>query len=133
MAAPSSPHTARSYPGLFALCIFLWTLALPAAGFTIWFFVRGLALYGSLALLTAGLMAASGTGLYLLRRWGVVLFGLLAAAGSVNHLSRILFQYSHLSASDLAGVLGALVSILAAIALPILFFYLVLILWKQTR
>jgi hypothetical protein len=115
------------------LCILLWIFALAAAGFAIWFFIRGLALYGGLTLLIAGLLAASGIGLYLLRRWGVVLFGLLAGAGSINHLSRILFQYSNLSANDLVGVLGALISILAAIALPVLFIYLVLVLWKQTH
>ena len=72
-------------------------------------------------------------GIYRLKRWGVILFGILSAIGSANHLAQTFFRYSYLSAQDPAGGAAALLSILIAILIPIGLIYLALLLWKQSR
>ncbi len=78
-------------------------------------------------------MAACAYGLYYLRRWGVILFGLLVSLGSINHIVRTLMSYASLSTMNLVGVMGALISILVAILIPSSLIYLTLLLWRQVR
>lgn len=133
MTGPAPHASARAYPGLLALCILLWTLALVAAVTGLVLLLRGPALDGILALLVGGGMAAAGTGLYRMKRWGVVCFGLLALAGSINHLAVTLQRYTALNFANPLGVISALGSILLAILIPIVLIYLSLILWRQAK
>jgi len=126
-------RTARNLPGLLALCLFLGLLSVLLLGAAAWFLFSGAGLEGGLSLALAVLLAAAAFGIYRLKRWGVILFGILSALGSANHLAQTFFRYSYLSAQDPAGGAAALLSILIAILIPIGLIYLALLLWKQSR
>lgn len=128
-----TPPPVRGLPGLFALCIFLWVTGAALLVTGVWLMVGGQGWQSALPLAAGALAAAAGLGIYRLRRWGVVIFGGLALAGSANHLARTFNTYTWLSFGNLPGAAGALVSILAAIAIPVILIYVTLVLWKQTR
>ena len=128
------PHpTARWYPGLLALCILLWIIALLSVVAGVVLVLRGAPLDGILALLVGIVMAAAATGLYQMKRWGVIGFGLLVMVGSINHLAVTLQRYTTLSSASPLGVISALFSILLALLIPILLIYLTLVLWRQAK
>jgi len=133
ITAMNSPRTNAAPSGLFWLCVLLWVGGLFFTGAGILFLLRGAGWFGVLVLAIAGLMAASGYGLWRLRRWGVFLFGVLAMLGSINFLSNVLFRYSDLSQAATGTVLAAWVSLLAAVLTPVGLFYLVLVLWRRTH
>jgi hypothetical protein len=129
----STNKSARSVPGLFGLCILLW---LAGAVFSIsgaLLLISGTLPQGAVALGIGLLSAAAGIGLYRLRRWGVILFGILGLLGSVNHLANILLNYSDLSQAGLGEVFTALFRILIAIIIPIGLIYLFLLYWRNTE
>ncbi len=127
----SSPS--RPGRGVLALSIALWVIGAFFIVNAAWLaFDAG----GLLALLplTVGLAAiASGWGLYRLRRWGVALFGALVLAGSINHLSGVIFRFPDLSNAGTAAAVGAIISVLGGILIPFALFYLTLLLWRQAR
>ena len=128
----SSPR-ASNIPGLSILCALLGLGGLFFAGTGIFLLLRNAGLYGAAAFLVGVLMAAAGWGLYHFKRWGVVLFGLLTIAGSINHLHRTLYRYNDLSQAGVETVLTALVSLLAAILIPVGLFYLMIIFWRKAQ
>jgi hypothetical protein len=127
----SSELPSAKVPGLRFLCLFLGFAGLLFLGISAWLFVSGQTGYAIGSLAAGALTAASGWGLFRLRRWGVILFGLLSLAGSVNHLARTLFRYSDLSAAGVCEIAGALFSILLAILVPLGLFYVTLTLWRK--
>lgn len=113
------------------LCALMWLGGLFFAASGIFFFINGSTAYGAAALVTAGLMAACGAGLWQLKRWGVFLFGLLSLLGSINYLTNLLNRYSDLSQASLGVILTALFSLFAAVLIPAGLFYLTIILWRK--
>jgi len=129
----SQPPNIKKSPGLLALCLMLWLAALFFGGFGIWALLNGAAQPGALALGAAALSAAAGVGISKMRRWGVVLFGLLSALGSINHMANIFRRHTDLSNAAPGTVFAALVSITTAILIPAGLFYLTLMLWRKAR
>ena len=127
-------RTARELPGLLALCLFLGLLSVLLLGAAAWFLFRGAGLEGGLSLALAVLLAAAAFGIYRLKRWGVILFGILSAIGSANHLAQTFFRATLTFPLRIQpGGAAALLSILIAILIPIGLIYLALLLWKQSR
>lgn len=133
MTQPSPPQTARELPALLTLCIALWVIAALSAGLGAWLLLRGAILTGLVAIALAAFLAAAGIGLYRLRRWGVVLFGLAGMLGAVRFLAGIMERFSNLSGSSLPEAIGALLSIIAAIFLPAVWIYLAITFWRWTK
>lgn len=79
------------------------------------------------------LMILAGWGLFKLRRWGIILFGVLVIAGSINHLVNSINRFPDLSSASVWTALGAIVSVLGAFLIPIGLMYIVLSLWQKTR
>lgn len=129
----SQPPTIKTSPGLLVLCLMLWLAALFFGGFGIWALVNGETQPGALGIGAAVLSAGAGAGIFKLRRWGVALFGLLSALGSINHLANIFRRYTDLSNAAPGTIFAALVSITAAILIPAGLFYLTLMLWRKAR
>lgn len=130
---PLPPRSARQNPSLLALCVFLWLIALLSAAAGVWLLAMRAWSLAAAALVLAAWLAAAGVGLYRLRRWGVALFGLLAAAGSISFLSDALQFSEALSEKDAAAALLALVTILAALLVPLGLIYVTLALWRQLK
>jgi hypothetical protein len=127
--APSS----QSITGRFALSALLGLGGLGLLAASIWSFLHSQAVPGLLALAVGILMGGAGLGLYRRKRWGVILFGLLALLGSINHMVIVFRGLNGLSAADTAGVLGAVVSLAVAILIPLGLAYVTLQLWKQAK
>jgi hypothetical protein len=124
---PPSP----SFPGLIALCALLGLGGLALAAAAIWSFFHSQVTPGLLALSIGLLMGGAGLGLFRMKRWGVVLFGLLVLLGSINHMVIVFRRLEGLSASDPAGMLGAVISLAAAILIPLGLAYVAIQLWRQ--
>jgi hypothetical protein len=124
---PSSP---RSIPGLFGLCILLWLAGIIFSLTGVWMLISGAGGYGTAAAAVGLLSVAAGTGLYRLKRWGVILFGLLGLIGSINHLASVMYRYSDLWQAGTGEVFAAFFNILVAIFIPIGLIYLFLIFWR---
>jgi hypothetical protein len=89
-----------------------------------------------LALLAMGvavLTTAAGLGLYRMQRWGVVLFGVLGVAGSVNHISNSIQRFVSLYNKDIGSAISTIISVLGAFLIPFIIIYLVLLLWRKTQ
>lgn len=130
MNLPQRRFTSQS---LVWLCILLWLGGLYFSGTGIDLLLRGATWPGLVVLAVGGLMAACGAGLWRLRRWGVFLFGVLSILGSINFLSNILLRYGDLSQANLGQVFAAWFNLLAAVLIPVVLFYLTLLLWRRTR
>jgi LPXTG-motif cell wall-anchored protein len=122
-----------SITGLTALCGLLELGAFALLAAAIWSFLHGQSVPGLLALGAGILLGGAGLGLYRRKRWGVVLFGLLALLGSINHMVLTFRRLEGLSAADTAGVLGAVVSIAVAILIPLGLAYVTYQMWKQAQ
>lgn len=127
------PQNARQIPSLWGLCLFLGLLAILGVIAGVWFIFLQHPLDAALVLTIAILLALTCLGIYRLKRWGVVLFGMVSAVGAINHLAQVFQTHRNLSVADVSGAIGALVSILIAILIPVCLSYLVVVLWKHTR
>lgn len=78
-------------------------------------------------------MILAGWGLFKMRRWGIILFGLLVIAGSINHLVNAIYRFPDLSSASIWTALGSIVSVLGAFLIPIGLMYIVISLWQKTR
>lgn len=103
------------------------------AGLALWLLFQGGTGPGLIALAVAAGMAAAALGLYRQKRWGVVIFGLLAMVGSVNHLVNVVGRYPAEVLRQPGAVASAVVSILFAILVPAVLLYLTLLLWRRSR
>jgi hypothetical protein len=128
----SSQSNPRNVPGLLGLCIILWLAGIIFSLVGIWQLVTASGTMGGIALAMGLLSVAAATGLYRLKRWGVLLFGVLGLLGSINHLASILYNYSDLSQAGLGEVFAALFNVLVGILIPIGLIYLFLLYWKRT-
>lgn len=115
------------------LCLLLAAGAAAFTAFGIWLLFSGVLRTGVLALIIGVLMAAAALGLYGQKRWGVVIFGLLAVLGSINHLVNVVARYPAEALQQPGAVAAAAVSILFAILIPAALFYLTLLLWRQSK
>jgi hypothetical protein len=118
---------------LIALCALLGLGAVGLIAAAIWSFFNGQLTPGLLALGIGILTGGAGLGLFRRKRWGVVLFGLLALLGSINHMVNVFRRLEGLSAADTAEVLGAVFSLAIAILIPLGLAYVAVQLWKQAR
>ncbi len=126
-ATPHRPAT------MLALCLGLWLTALVLSASAVWLLGKpGGPLWAGAALGVGMLSAGAGFGLFQMRRWGVILFGLLGAAGSVNHISNSIQRFTELVNSDTASAVASTISVLGAFLIPFVLIYLVLILWRKT-
>lgn len=133
MTGPVPPYSARSLPSLMALCIFLGISALFAVAVGLFMLTNRATMDGVIALVVGVVLAVAAVGLYRLRRWGTVAFGLLVVSGSINYLAGILQRYTASPLHQPMAIAAAVFNILLAIAIPIVLIYLTIILWRQTR
>ena len=120
-----------SIRGLAGLCIFLGFAGLAFVGASIWLFIRDLPLAGLVTASIAALCGGAGYGLFLRKKWGIVLLGLLGLVGSVNHLARIFNRYRDLSQAGVLEAAEALFSITLAILIPAGLIYVIMVLWRR--
>ena len=123
----------RAPRGLLALCVVLWVTGVLFVLYAAWLALDSVGLAAFLPLVVGLAALASGWGLYRQRRWGVVLFGGLALAGSINHLSGVIFRFPDISTASTAAAVGAIISVLGGILIPFALIYLTLMLWRQAR
>lgn len=128
---PTNPALSRRE--VVALCVLLWILAVVFGAYGTWLLVQGVSTTGGLSLASGLLCAAAGIGIFRMKRWGAALFGLLSVLGSVNYLSNTLQRFSDLSQAGLGTVLAALLSLVAAILVPVGLLYLTLVLWRHSH
>ncbi len=129
---PDNPKTQAT--ALFTLSLVLWLLALIFAGYAVWFAltVPGGTLWAALILLISSLTFAAGFGLYRMKRWGVILFGILVLLGSVNHLVTVVQPFTNLTSTDLLTVVESIISVLSGFLIPFALIYLTILLWRKT-
>ena len=130
-----SPRATLHRPAtLLVLCLGLWLTALFLFAFAVWLIIQpGGALWAGLALGVAILCTTAGIGLFQMRRWGVILFGLVGAAGSVNHISNTIQRFVVEYNRDTASAIASIISVLGAFLIPFALIYLVLILWRKAH
>ena len=117
-----------------ALCVILWIVGLIFLLYGTWLaLVRppDFVPFTALSLGVGVFSMAAGVGLYLNRRWGVVLFGGLSLAGSISHLANMILNFPNLSASGLTEAVEGIISVLGGVLIPFGLIYLTLMLWKQ--
>ncbi len=121
--------------GILALAIVLWVIGLVFGLYAVWILVTYPqdAWLGLLSLLVAGVSAASGWGLYRKRRWGVILFGGLALAGSINHLASVILRFPDLSHAGALTAVESIISVLGGFLIPFALIYLTLALWRWLK
>lgn len=127
------PNAPKPLNYLGTLCLLLAVGAAIFAGIGIWMIVLGSFGFGLIAIAAGAAMAAAALGLYRQKRWGVVIFGLLAVLGSVNHLVNVVSRYPSSALQQPGPVASAVVSILFAVLVPAALLYLTLLLWRGSR
>jgi hypothetical protein len=116
---------------MYALCLLLWVSGLGFSLLGLWMVMNGAPAYGGLALLLGGVCAAAGFGLYRLRRWGVVLFAILGAAGAVNHIANLLTEYADLANAGPGEAMLALFRVMLAMLIMAGLVYLTFRFWQR--
>jgi hypothetical protein len=126
-STPNRPIT------VLALCIGLWVVSLLLSTYALYLLIQpGGVPFALLLQGVAVLTTAAGLGLYRMRRWGVVLFGALGLAGSINHIVNSILRFSALYNADGNTAVFSVISVLGAFLIPIVLIYLVLLLWRKT-
>jgi hypothetical protein len=120
-----------------ALCALLWVIGAGFGAYGLWL-VLNLSpasqwIWAALAVVAGAAAIAAGVGLFQMRRWGAVLFGVLALLGSINYLAGAIFRFSDLSSAGPAAAASGIISLLAALAIPLGLIYFTLLVWRQTR
>ncbi len=117
-----------------ALSVILWVIGLLFLLYGAWLAIvrpPGFEPFTALSLGVGVVSTAAGVGLFLNRRWGVILFGGLSLAGSISHLANMILNFPNLSASGLTGAVEGIISVLGGVLIPFGLIYLTLMLWKQ--
>ena len=127
----STPHRPAT---LIALCVGLWLISLMLSTYSLWLLsLPDGTLWALLAMGVAILTTAAGVGLYRMQRWGVVLFGILGAAGSVSHIANAIERFVTLYNADTGSAISGIIRVIGAFLIPFIIIYLVLILWRKTQ